>query len=105
MTKLSDFRCPKLQDRRDALLLYWKSVTKKHEVVSAIIESIIESKDEQLFLQLVLDCGSVPEVLEAASNDETVLPLLHKITNIWSYSLFRARLKILGRWSCQDDQQ
>ena len=92
-------RCSKLQDRKDALLHYWRSVTKKHPQVSALVENIIESNDEELFLQLVLDCESVPEVSEAAKNDATVLPLLHKITNIWAYSLFRARLKIQGRWT------
>ena len=91
-------RCPKLKDRRDALLNYWRSVTRKHSTVSNIVETIIDSGDEELFLQLVLDCASVPEVQEAAADDPTVLPLLQKITNIWSYSLFRARLKQLGRW-------
>jgi len=92
-------RCPKLQDRKEALLHYWRSVIKKHATVSAIVEEIIESQDSDLFLSLVLDCSSVPQVARAAQSDSTVLPILYKITNIWSYSLFRARLKNLGRWA------
>ena len=64
-----------------------------------MVENIIQSGDEELFLQLVLDCEDVPEVARLAKEDATVLPLLHKITNIWAYSLFRARLKIQGRWT------
>ena len=111
-------RCPKLQDRKEALLNYWRSVIKKHSTVSAIVEDIIERNDEELFLSLILDCSSLPQVSQAAQSDSTVLPLLIKevrafqgqiiskyfqITNIWSYSLFRARLKNLGRWAADQE--
>ena len=115
-------RCPELQDRKEALLHYWRSVIRKHPTVSNIVEEIIQSKDEELFLSLILDCSSVPRVSRAAQTDPTVLPLLFKerhflhnkgrnifkfvfqITNIWSYSLFRARLKNLGRWAADSEQ-
>ena len=73
-------RCPKLQDRKEALLHYWRSVIKKHATVSAIVEEIIESQDSDLFLSLVLDCSSVPQVARAAQSDSTVLPILYKVT-------------------------
>ena len=74
-------RCPKLQDRKEALLHYWRSVIKKHEVVSTLVEEIIASQDSELFLSLVLDCSSVPQVARAAQSDSTVLPLLYKVTD------------------------
>ena len=72
-------RCPKLQDRKEALLHYWRSVIKKHETVSAIVEEIIASQDPEVFLSLVQDCSSVPQVALAAQTDTTVLPLLYKV--------------------------
>lgn len=73
-------RCPKLQDRKEALLHYWRSVIKKHETVSTMVEEIIVSQDSELFLSFVLDCSSVPTVARAAQSDSTVLPLLYKVT-------------------------
>ena len=81
-------RCPKLQDRKEALLHYWRSVIKKHETVSTMVEEIIVSQDSELFLSFVLDCSSVPQVARAAQSDSTVLPLLYKVTDYW--------LKIFG---------
>ena len=76
-------RCPKLQDRKEALLHYWRSVIKKHETVSTMVEEIIASQDSELFLSFVLDCSSVPRVARAAQSDSTVLPLLYKVTEYW----------------------
>ena len=74
-------RCPKLQDRKEALLHYWRSVIKKHETVSTLVEEIIESQDSELFLSLLLDCSRVPQVARAAQTDRTVVPLLYKVTD------------------------
>ena len=75
-------RCPKLQDRKEALLHYWRSVIKKHETVSTMVEEIIASEDSELFLSLVLDCSRLPQVTRLAQSDSTVLPLLYKVTDI-----------------------
>ena len=74
-------RCPKLQDRKEALLHYWRSVIKKHETVSTLVEEIIESQDSELFLSLLSDCSRVPQVARAAQTDRTVVPLLYKVTD------------------------
>ena len=75
-------RCPKLQDRKEALLHYWRSVIKKHETVSTMVEEIIASEDSEVFLSLVLDCSRLPQVARLAQSDSTVLPLLYKVTDI-----------------------
>ena len=75
-------RCPKLQDRKEALLHYWRSVIKKHETVSTMVEEIIASEDSEVFLSLVLDCSRLPQVTRLAQSDSTVLPLLYKVTDI-----------------------
>ena len=91
-------RCPLLRDRREALVQYWRSVTRHHAAVSGILDTILETGDEEELLQLVLRPDTVAGVAEAAAEDATVLPLVTKITNVWSYSMFRARLKMQGRW-------
>ena len=92
-------RCPLLQDRKDALLQYWRTVLKKSPSASAVVEDILASNDDEKLLQLVLDCSVLPEVTLASEDDDSVLPLLSKITRTWCYSLLRTRLKILGRWT------
>ena len=92
-------RCPLLQDRKDALLQYWRAVLKQSPTASVLVEDIRASNEDEKLLQFLLDCSVLPEVTLASENDDTVLPLLTKITRTWCYSMLRTRLKILGRWT------
>merc|ERR1711892_1141262 len=93
-------RCPLLQDRKDALIQYWRTVVKKSPIASVLIEDILACNDDEKFLKFLLDCSTLPEVTLATEEDATVLPLVSKITKTWCYSLLRTRMKILGRWTC-----
>ena len=92
-------RCPLLQDRKDALLQYWRTVLIQSPAASVLVENILASNDEDKLLKFILDCSVLPEVTLAAEDDPAVLPLLSKITRTWCYSLLRTRMKILGRWN------
>ena len=89
--------CPALQDRRDALLAYWRALAHPRPALAALLEFCIQ--DEEKLLQLIVDCRALPEVTRAAEADQALLPLLDRITNIWAYSIFRTRLKLLGKWT------
>ena len=92
-------RCPLLEDRKDALLQYWRTVVKKSLVANDLVEEILASNDDEKFLKFLLDCSSLSEVSLATEKDATVLPLVTKITKTWCYSLLRTRMKILGKWA------
>ena len=54
---------------------------------------------EDDFLQLVLDCSSVPEVIKAASvHGEVVFDTIFKATRTYCYSMYRKRLNLLNQY-------
>ena len=94
-------KCPILQDHSKILLDYMKNILEKSVHCSTILDTIIdESKDNpSTWVQFVLDFSVLPQVISAAQDDPSVLPLLFKVTRTYCYSLHRTRLKILGRWT------
>ena len=51
------------------------------------------------FVQLLLDCSVLPEVISANRYNTNTLPELFKFTRTWCYNMHMTRLKILGRWN------
>ena len=94
-------RCPRLQERADVLHQYMLTMLHESPICSQILNNILTGakKDQDIWLQFVLDCSVMPEVISAAQADDSVLHLLFKITRTWCYSLHRTRLKLLGRWT------
>ena len=100
-------RCPKLQERSDFLINYMQTLLGASPVCQQILDNVILTsrrslatlKEQEHWVQFVLDCSVLPSVVEASRADASVLPLLFKITRTWCYSLHRTRLKLLGRWS------
>jgi hypothetical protein len=90
-------RCPTLQERRRLLLDYFTSVLAQSPICSSIFKCI-EERGNSHWVQFVLDCSVIPDVISAAQKDDSVYPLLFKATRTWCYSLHRTRLKLLGRW-------
>ena len=93
-------RCPNLQDRRRLLIEYSRSVLLQSPTCTLILEDILSSSSQDTQVQFLLDCSALPDVIRAAQHDNTVLPLLFKISRTWCYSMHRTRLKLLNRWSC-----
>ena len=91
-------RCPVLQERRRLLLDYCTSILAQSVTCTTIFENMRLQGNSQ-WVQFVLDCSIIPEVIDAAQKDNTVYPLLFKVTRTWCYSLHRTRLKHLGRWT------
>ena len=90
-------RCPKLQNRREALLEFSFSILSKSEEAMNIFDKLMAS-NEHTKVQFLLDCSVFPEVIHASQKDSKLLSLLFKVTRTWCYSMHRARLKMLNRW-------
>ena len=51
------------------------------------------------FVQLLLDCSVIPQVISACQSDGNhLLSELFKFTRTWCYNVHSNRLKILGQW-------
>ena len=93
-------KCPALLSRANILLAYMQEVLKQSEACLIIFGDILQQsrKDCRLWVQFVLDCSVIPQVVQVSQTDKAVLQLLFKVTRTWCYSLHRTRLKLLGRW-------
>ena len=93
-------KCPALLSRANILLAYMQEVLKQSEACLIIFGDILQQsrKDCRLWVQFVLDCSVIPQVVQVSQTDKAVLQLLFKVTRTWCYSLYRTRLKLLGRW-------
>ena len=90
--------CCALKDTRDKLLAFTNNYCNSHPIISGIIQTYCKI-DCRLFCQFLLDCSVLPDVISVVqSHGQEVLEHLFNITRIWTYSLHRDRLKLLGRW-------
>ena len=91
--------CPALEDRRQVLFEYWHESLSKNQACYDIVRSYTAMRDFN-FVQLLLDCSVLPEVILAKQrHGDQVLHITFKLTRTWCYSLYRQILKLLGRWS------
>ena len=58
------------------------------------------NKSVSNFVQLLLDCSVLPEVIEANQNsDSSVMGEIFKFSRTWCFNVHMKRMKMLGRWS------
>ena len=90
--------CQGLSDTRDKLYAFTTAYCDDHPLVAEVVKKYIKKKC-RLFIQFLLDCSTLPEViLLVQKNGNHVLEHLFNITRLWCYCVHRDRLKILGRW-------
>ena len=101
LTHLLVPRCPRLADRALTLRENMKKLLANSECCTLLLEQVMfESKDDQqLWVQFVLDCSVLPNVIAASQLDSTVLSKLFGATRTYCYGLHRTRLKLIGRWN------
>ena len=95
-------KCPLLQERALLLIDYMQGMLLGSFRCSEIFQRVLQGRwlDPYSWLQFVLDCSVLSQVVRAAQEDHAVLDLLFKATSTYCYSLHRTRLKLLGRWTC-----
>ena len=90
--------CGSLSNTRHSLAQFTVAYSKKVPHLSNILLTFT-SPSHPLFVQFMLDCSVIPDVISLAQeHGDGVLSDLFKVTRAWCYSLHRERLKILGRW-------
>ena len=90
--------CPALEERRSLLFEYWDSLTSCSTPCRDIITNI-KSSPLKIFIQFILDCSVLPQVISATQkHGDVILNTLFKATRTYCYSMYRERLKRLDRW-------
>ena len=93
--------CPSMQPTRDKL----RDFTREYLVKNALpisIQSIVNSfcsPQSIKFCQFLIDCSSLPCVIEAIQMyGDGIIQHFFTITRTWIFSLHRERLKLRGEW-------
>ena len=90
--------CPVLQERRTLLFQYWDTLTSTSLACREIV-NVYKSAPLKLFMQFILDCSVLPEVITATQQHGIiVLNILFKATRTYCYSMYRERMKRLDMW-------
>ena len=90
--------CSALIHTREKLNNFTRSYCASNPVIAGLVEQFCTVKC-RLFVQFLLDCSVIPEIIAAVQvQGQDILTHLFDITRVWVYSLHRDRLKILGRW-------
>ena len=90
--------CMALNSTRIKLSNFTQSYCASHPVIASLAEQYCHVKC-RLFVQFLLDCSVIPDVIAAVQvHGQHILPKLFDITRMWVYTLHRDRLKLLGRW-------
>ena len=82
-------KCPVLSRKKESLIEYARNLLANNKTASEIFELYIESKNEEAFVQFILDPTVCPEVISAKSNNIHE-PLL-RISATWCHSMHKIR--------------
>ena len=90
--------CRSLEPTRQRLINFTLRVPDQHPDVQIIVRKYCVPSHPQ-FVQFLLDCSVLPEVVLARQQyGAAILTCLFRITRTWCYCLHKARLKLLNRW-------
>ena len=92
--------CKALQQTRLTLHMFTEKYCLKIPPEVSSLLSIYCTPSHPLFVHFVLDCSTLPCVIQTIQQKKGADVLFHlfHVTRTWCYSLHRERLKVLGRW-------
>ena len=91
--------CGSLQSTRNSLMSFTKDISRGCPEINHIVEKYC-SLIHPDFVQFLLDCSVLPEVIQTQQQcgSQAILNQLFRITRTWCFCLHKARLKVLNRW-------
>ena len=91
--------CSELSEVREK---QWQSLLNKSDFSQVSVNLILNywEKPTKTFVQLLLDCSVLPEVIVHNQNSVglNVMQDLFKFGRTWCYNVHARRMKLLGRW-------
>ena len=92
--------CSSLDLTRENLKKFTSKIIQQQPlIVQELVGKFCDLNHPQ-FVQFLLDCSAIPEVISACQvHGPALLCPLFRISRSWCYSIHKARLKILDRWS------
>ena len=92
--------CQDLSPARKRVFALWADYLKDKPSLFPIIRLYTTESDPQLYLQFLLDCSVLPEIVSLKQKQgRSVLESLFYMTRTLCFSLHKSRLKLLGKWN------
>ena len=89
--------CPAYSSTRRKLYNFWVNRS-SGPTLQLVLEAL--SSPTNLFMQFLLDCSTMPNVIAATQlHGPDLLNNLFHLTRTWCFALHRERMKMLGRWN------
>ena len=80
--------------------LWTKTLLDKPSLASIVDRFFSSCENEQLVIQFLLDCSTLPEIVKARQAEGPwVMETLFYMTRTFCFSLHVARLRLLGKWN------
>ena len=79
----------------------FESLKQRSNVSELVKNVIINAHNSSItkFVQLLLDCSTMTDVLQANKLENNVINQIFKFTRTWCFNMHINRMKLLGRWS------
>ena len=91
--------CVDLQPARLRVFSLWADCMERDPELISIVMKYSTSTDPTEFVQFLLDCTVLPEVISLKQQLGTrILDSLFYLTRTFCYSIHKSRLKLLGKW-------
>ena len=92
-------QCAALERTRRRLYQLSLTLISDMPLLAPIIREYLYSEDDEVKMQFILDCSTLPLVIQA---HQFMGPIVHqtlfKLTRTWCHSLHRSRMRMLGRF-------
>ena len=90
-------QCPALSSTRQKLVSLCLNTVDKCPPVATLINTVLNSSDETLKMQFLLDCFALPAVVTLVQSfGQDILYHLFYVSRNWCYSVHRKRMDLLG---------
>ena len=92
--------CKDLDPARQRVLILWSDYLQDYPTIQSVIEKYCFNSEPELFVQFLLDCTVLPEVIVLCQSEgKHVYDTLFYLTRTFCFSVHKLRLKILGKWN------
>ena len=92
--------CKDLEPTRERALSLWAAAAPNNPTIQPILNKYSIYTDTELFVQFLLDCTVLPEVIELRQMEgKKGQDLLLYLTRSFCFSVHKCRLKLLGKWN------
>ena len=93
-------KCKDLEPARERVLSLWAAAAQDNPTIQPILTQYSTTTDTALFVQFLLDCTVLPEVIvQSQIEGKKFQAIFLYLTRTFCFSVHKSRLTLLGKWN------